>query len=52
MEEAEYCHRLALMYRGKIIALGEPSALKTAAGKASMEDVFVTLIESEERRLS
>jgi ABC-2 type transport system ATP-binding protein len=28
MDEAEYCHRLALMYRGKIIALGTPAALK------------------------
>ena len=28
MEEAEYCHRLALMYRGKIIALGAPAELK------------------------
>jgi len=28
MDEAEYCHRLALMYRGKIIALGTPEELK------------------------
>src|SRR5437660_9374453 len=28
MEEAEYCHRLALMYRGRVIALGSPQALK------------------------
>ena len=28
MDEAEYCHRLALMYRGRIIALGAPSLLK------------------------
>jgi ABC-2 type transport system ATP-binding protein len=28
MEEAEYCHRLALMYRGKVIALGTPGELK------------------------
>src|SRR6266853_117610 len=28
MEEAEYCHRLALMYRGRIIALGSPQSLK------------------------
>jgi ABC-2 type transport system ATP-binding protein len=29
MDEAEYCHRLALMYRGKIVALDAPSALKS-----------------------
>jgi ABC-2 type transport system ATP-binding protein len=28
MDEAEYCHRLALMNRGKIIALGAPAELK------------------------
>jgi ABC-2 type transport system ATP-binding protein len=29
MDEAEYCHRLALMYRGRVIALGPPSELRT-----------------------
>lgn len=28
MDEAEYCHRLALMYAGRIIALGSPHELK------------------------
>jgi drug efflux transport system ATP-binding protein len=50
MEEAEYCHRLALMYRGKIIALGAPAELKRSAGKPTMEEVFVSMIEEEERR--
>jgi ABC-2 type transport system ATP-binding protein len=30
MEEAEYCHRLALMNRGRIIALDRPTALRAA----------------------
>ena len=25
MDEAEYCHRVALMYRGRVIALGSPA---------------------------
>ncbi|HUB32910.1 MAG TPA: ABC transporter ATP-binding protein, partial [Bryobacteraceae bacterium] len=29
MDEAEFCHRLALMYRGKVIALGAPAELKS-----------------------
>ena len=29
MEEAEYCDRLGLIYRGELIALGTPEALKT-----------------------
>jgi len=28
MDEAEFCNRLALMYRGKVIALGTPAELK------------------------
>jgi ABC-2 type transport system ATP-binding protein len=28
MDEAEYCHRLALMHRGRIVALGAPVELK------------------------
>lgn len=31
MEEAEYCHRLALMNRGKLIALDTPAHLRAAA---------------------
>ncbi len=50
MEEAEYCHRLSLMNRGKIVALGAPAELKSAAGKGSMEEVFVATIEEEERK--
>jgi ABC-2 type transport system ATP-binding protein len=30
MEEAEYCHRLALMNRGRVIALDRPAALRSA----------------------
>jgi len=32
MDEAEYCHRLALMYRGKVTALGTPVELKQSLG--------------------
>ena len=31
MDEAEYCHRLALMYRGKVIALGTPARIEARA---------------------
>lgn len=49
MDEAEYCHRLALMYRGKVIALGSPGELKASRGAgASMDDVFIASIGREE----
>jgi ABC-2 type transport system ATP-binding protein len=31
MDEAEYCDRIGLVYRGKIIAAGSPDQLKTAS---------------------
>jgi len=37
MEEAEYCHRLALMNRGKLIALDTPEALKAATAVPILE---------------
>ncbi len=38
MDEAEYCNRLALMYRGKVIALGTPAELKRGmAGRTLMQ---------------
>ena len=37
MEEAEYCHRLALMNRGRIIALDEPHDLKNAIQEPILE---------------
>jgi ABC-2 type transport system ATP-binding protein len=32
MDEAEYCHRVALMYGGRVIALGSPEELKKSLG--------------------
>ena len=49
MDEAEYCHRLALMYGGRIVSLAQPAELKAASGKASMEEAFVSIIENRER---
>jgi ABC-2 type transport system ATP-binding protein len=36
MEEAEYCNRLALIFRGKIVALGTPSELKRNSMKGEI----------------
>jgi ABC-2 type transport system ATP-binding protein len=43
MDEAEYCHRLALMYRGKIIALGTPGELKR-----SLEGHYLLRLEASD----
>jgi ABC-2 type transport system ATP-binding protein len=36
MDEAEYCHRIALMYGGRVIALGSPSELKQLLGEGRL----------------
>ncbi len=51
MDEAEYCGRLALMHRGRVVALGSPEELKAEHGAGvTMEDVFAACIEREEAR--
>jgi ABC-2 type transport system ATP-binding protein len=42
MDEAEYCHRLALMYRGRIIALGAPDELKQSLTTHRLMDLDST----------
>ncbi len=37
MEEAEYCHRLALMNRGRLIALDRPAALRAGMSEPILE---------------
>ncbi|HYV96551.1 MAG TPA: ABC transporter ATP-binding protein [Gemmatimonadaceae bacterium] len=37
MEEAEYCHRLALMNRGRLIALDRPAALREKMAEPILE---------------
>ncbi|HEY5974256.1 MAG TPA: ATP-binding cassette domain-containing protein, partial [Geobacteraceae bacterium] len=54
MDEAEFCDRLALIYRGELVAIGTPQELKqqrAAAGVLpSLEDVFIGLIEERDRQ--
>ena len=40
MDEAEYCDRLGLIYRGELIACGTPEALKTTLMQEEILDVF------------
>jgi ABC-2 type transport system ATP-binding protein len=42
MDEAEYCHRLALMYRGKVIALGTPAELKKSLSSHNLFQLEVS----------
>jgi ABC-2 type transport system ATP-binding protein len=55
MDEAEYCDRIALIYRGEAIATGSPDDLKARVASAqapdpSLEDAFIALVERSELR--
>ncbi len=45
MDEAEFCDRISLFYKGETIAVGTPEELKQKAGANNMEDTFITLIK-------
>ncbi|MEJ5166805.1 MAG: ABC transporter ATP-binding protein [Thermoanaerobaculia bacterium] len=45
LEEAEFCERVCLFFKGKIISEGSPLFLKERYGKASLEEVFISAIE-------
>lgn len=50
MDEAEYCDRIGLVYRGKIIAAGTPDELKQQVAtdenlNPSMEEAFIGLVQ-------
>lgn len=55
MDEAEYCDRIALIYRAQQIATGTPDELKAAAAARAgltdptLEDSFIALIDESDR---
>ena len=60
MDEAEYCDRVALIYRGQCIAIDTPEALAGARRRRpdlphpTLEDAFIGLVEAhdKDRRMS
>tara|TARA_Y100000813_G_scaffold51515_1_gene36033 strand:- start:1934 stop:3664 length:1731 start_codon:yes stop_codon:yes gene_type:complete len=55
LDEAEYCDRMALIYRGRMIATGAPDDLKDRVRSAdhpepTLEDAFIALVEDDDRK--
>jgi len=53
MDEAEYCDRISLIYRGRSIALGSPDELKASVASPenpdpTMEDAFIALVKNSD----
>ncbi|MDR3641979.1 MAG: ATP-binding cassette domain-containing protein [Humidesulfovibrio sp.] len=54
MDEAEYCDRIGLVYRGRVIAIGSPDDLKEKVRsevlpEPTLEDAFVGLVEADDQ---
>jgi ABC-type multidrug transport system ATPase subunit len=52
MDEAEYCDRIGLVFRGRLVSVGTPDELKSrAAGPdnpdPALEDAFIQLVQGE-----
>ncbi len=53
MDEVERCHRLAIIFSGKIIAQGSPRELKiklTGKEESTLEEVFLSAIQKDKTR--
>lgn len=54
LDEAEYCDRIGIVYRGRLIAVGSPDQIKAAARTEAqpdptLEDAFIALVEASDR---
>jgi ABC-2 type transport system ATP-binding protein len=54
MDEAEYCDRVALIYRGKCIAIDTPEGLQAsvrtdALPSPTLEDAFIGLVQAQDK---
>ena len=57
LDEAEYCDRIALVYRGRVIAAGSPDDLKDRVRTPThpdptLEDAFITLVENDDKKVA
>lgn len=48
MDEAEYCDRISIMHRGRIVELGRPQALVEKYEAENLEQMFVDLIRQRD----
>ncbi|MBN1355414.1 ABC transporter ATP-binding protein [bacterium] len=47
MDEAEYCHRVAVMYGGRVLTSGPPGRIKEETGSVSLEEAFISLVTEQ-----
>lgn len=44
MDEAEFCRRISIMHRGKIVEVGDPVCLVAKYDQPNLQETFITLI--------
>ena len=52
MDEAEFCLRISIMHRGKIIEMGNPQELIKKHNQQNLQDTFIYLISEKEENAS
>lgn len=48
MDEAEFCRRISIMHRGKIVEIGRPQALVDKYNQPDLQETFISLISGLE----
>jgi len=48
MDEAEFCRRISIMHRGKIVEIGRPQALVDKYSQPDLQETFISLISGLE----
>ena len=48
MDEAERCERLAMLWRGRLVAVGTPAEIEQQLGAPTLENAFIALQEKDE----
>ena len=49
MDEAEFCRRISIMHRGKIVEMGTPHEVIQRHGGGDLQETFIRLIGEEQR---
>jgi len=49
MDEAEFCRRISIMHRGRIIEMGPPLDIVNKYGEKDLQETFIKLIREKER---
>lgn len=50
LDEAERCHRVGLMHKGKLLRCDTPNAIKDECKAKTLEEAFITIIKEYESR--